>query len=203
MEVACQGGQRGNVLHMRLPVQNGLIQVGNAPPLGNVEVQYLAELGGCFAGDGVAPGAEWCQLVAVLVKGEIAVHHGGYADCSNLRQRDAVFFQHILLQLGVAVLNACGHRLHGVGPDAVCQLILPFVSAGGNGNVVFVNENCLDAGRAKLNAQSGVFQIHGFSSLYACPPASGCFFYILPWCAGKSNLLCCDSISLFGLFWRE
>ena len=188
---------------MRLLVQNGLIQVGNAPSLGNVEVQHLAQLGGCFAGDGVAPGAKRCQLVSVLVKGKIAVHHAGDANGAYFGQRNAEFFQDILLQLGVAVLNACGHRLHGVGPDAVCQLILPFVSARGNGNVVFVNENCLDAGRAKLNAQSGVFQIHGFSSLYACPPASGCFFYILPWCAGKSNLLCCDSISLFGLFGRE
>ena len=58
VEVACQGGQRGNVLHMRLLVQNGLIQVGNTPPLGNVEVQHLAQLGGSLAGDGVAPGAK-------------------------------------------------------------------------------------------------------------------------------------------------
>ena len=47
-----------------------------APALGDVEAQYLSKLLCCFAGYGVAPCAEFSELVSVLVERKVAVHHG-------------------------------------------------------------------------------------------------------------------------------
>ena len=160
MNVTRQSGEEGNVLYMAFLVQNGLVQVGDAPALGNVEIQRVAELGRRLAGDGVAPGAEGRQLVAVLVKGQVTMHHGGNADGPHLGKGDAQLLLHIPLQVGVAVLNAVRHSLHGIGPDAVHQLIFPLVGAGGNGNMVFVDQHRFDPGGTKLDAQRGIFQIH-------------------------------------------
>ena len=61
MDVARQGGEKGDVAHMLLPVEDGLVQMGNAPALGNVEVEPLAQILGGLPGGGVAPGAEGGQ----------------------------------------------------------------------------------------------------------------------------------------------
>ena len=183
VDVACQGGEEGDVSHMVFLVQNGLVQMGNAPALGNVEVQGGGQLFGSLAGDGVSPGAEACQLVAVLVKGKVAVHHGGNADGAHLGECLAELFGNVLFQLPVAVLNTGGDGLHGIGPDTVHQLVLPFVGAGGDGNVVFVDEHCLDPGGAQLNAQGGGFEIHSHSPLVKLE---------------QRRSFCCRLISIYG-----
>ena len=40
------------------PVEDGLVEMGHAPPLGNVEVEPLGQRLGGSLGGGVAPGAE-------------------------------------------------------------------------------------------------------------------------------------------------
>ena len=55
---------------MLLAVQNRLIQMCDAPALGNVEAEYLGQLGSRPAGGGVAPGTECRQLTPIAVKGE-------------------------------------------------------------------------------------------------------------------------------------
>ena len=61
-----------------LAVQDGLEQVRDAPAMGDVVPEQLAQLLGGLAGVGVAPGPERRQQFAVGVEGEIAVHHRRY-----------------------------------------------------------------------------------------------------------------------------
>ena len=58
--------------------------------------------------------------------------------------------------------------LQAVGPHAVHQLIFPAVGAGRDGHVVFVDQNGLDVGGTKLNADDCLFQIqsHRTNLLY-------------------------------------
>ena len=127
---------------------------------GDVKAEQPGQLLRGLAGDGVAPGAELRQLIAVLVKGQVAVHHGGNAHGPHRGQRDAELVLHVPIQIGVAGLEAGVDILHGVGPDSVFQPILPVVAAGGHGDVVFVQQHRFDAGGAQLNAQNRVFPFH-------------------------------------------
>ena len=153
VNVACQGGQVSNILHMLFAVEHGLIQVRNAPALGNVEAQQLSQFSCSRAGHGVAPGAETCQLLAVLIKGQIAMHHGGHAKAGQLGQLGAKLGLHVLLQVGISILYAGPGFLQGVGPHAVHQRILPGVVAGCDRRMIFANQHSLDTGRAQFNTQ--------------------------------------------------
>ena len=59
-------------------------------------------------------------------------------------------------ELCKAGLQAFLYEVHGIGPDAAVILILPFKGAGCNGDMVFVNQDGLDAGRAELDAECGI-----------------------------------------------
>ena len=77
VDVARQGGHMGDLRHMGFPVQHRLIQMGDGPALGDIEVKDLRQLPGGLGGDGILPGPEGHQQIPVLVKGQVAVHHGG------------------------------------------------------------------------------------------------------------------------------
>ena len=161
VDVARQGGQPGDVADVGFFIEDGLIQVGDAPALGNIEAEQGRQLFGGLAGDGVAPGAELRQLLSVGVEGQVAVHHGGNANGAHGGELLAEFLLHVPLEIGEAGLQARVHRLHGVGPDAVYKLIFPFIAAAGDGQVVAVQQDRLDPGRAELDAKYGLFKIHG------------------------------------------
>ena len=160
VDIARQSGEIGDVFHMCLAVQNGLVQVGDAPALGDIEAEEGGQLLRRRAGDGVAPGAERGKLAAVLTKGQVAVHHGADADGAHGGQLHAELGFHIGFQLGKAGLQAGVHHVHGVRPDAVLKLILPLEIPLGDGAVTLVDEHGLDAGRAQLDTQCGFCQIH-------------------------------------------
>ena len=67
----------GDLRHMGFPVQHRLIQMSDGPALGDIEVKGLRQLSGGLGGDGILPGPEGHQQIPVLVKDQIAVHHGG------------------------------------------------------------------------------------------------------------------------------
>ena len=67
-------GDPGNVF---FPIQNRLIQMGNAPPLGDIETKQSGQFRRGLSCDRILPGAEGNKEIPVLVKGQIAVHHGG------------------------------------------------------------------------------------------------------------------------------
>ena len=171
MHVARQRGDKGHVGHVVLAVEDGLVQVGNGPALGNVEVEPLAENLSGLPGGGVAPGAEGGQQLALMAEGEVAVHHGGEAHGGHTGQLHPVAGFHVGGQVGVGILQPGPHVLQGVGPVAALIAVLPAVVAGGDGGVVRADEHRLDAGGAQLDAQTGLtvcekfFHIHGATLL--------------------------------------
>ena len=127
--------------------------MGHAPALGNVEVEPLGQRIGCGAGGGVAPGAERRQLVAVLVKGQVAVHHGRNAQGAHRGQRFAAGVPVVLGQVAVGILDAVPDFRQRVGPVPALKMVFPVVGAAGQHRTVGTCQNCLDAGRPQFNTQ--------------------------------------------------
>ena len=75
---------------MGLPIQHSLVQVGNAPPLGDIEAEGGGQLSSRRARSSVAPGAERRQQLPSLIERLVAVHHGGNADAAYGSQRCAM-----------------------------------------------------------------------------------------------------------------
>lgn len=78
------------------------------------------------------------------VEGEVAVHHRGDAEGSVGLGDDAVAPLDIGDESGVGVLEAFDGG-EGVGPQAVDELVLPGVSAGGEDLVLGADEDGFDA----------------------------------------------------------
>ena len=138
---------------MFLTIQNGLVQMGNAPALRNIEGKFLRQLICRFTCDIVPPGAEGRQLLAVLVKGQVAVHHGTDADGTNLRQGHMIATLDIRCQLLKAGLNSLPGFRHFISPDAVHQLVFPFKTGSCQRFTVLVHEHGLDACGTQLHPQ--------------------------------------------------
>ena len=129
MDEALQRGHMIQLPDMLLTVQHRLIQVGGSPAQRHMEVQHLGELLGSGAGASVPPSAEGGQQGALLIEGEVAVHHGADARAREAMQGNAVLFLHLLFQRGITALQAADDVLHGVRPQAVFQPVLPIVGA--------------------------------------------------------------------------
>ena len=159
MEIARERRKIGDPAHVLLAVQDRLIEVGDAPALGDIEIKERRQLFGGLAGDRVAPGAELGELIALAVKGKIAVHHRGDADRADGRKLKIELPLHVAAQRGKAVLHTDAHVLKRIGPDPVDQTVFPLPVAGSDGNVLLIDQNSLDTGRAELEPQYGFLQI--------------------------------------------
>ena len=58
--------------------------------MGDIEIEQAGQFSGRFPGAGIAPGAEGGQLPALFVKGQVAVHHRGYADAGQFTRHQAI-----------------------------------------------------------------------------------------------------------------
>ena len=137
---------------MLFPVQDGLVQMGHAPPLGNVVTEQLGEFLGRRAGNIVAPGAEGGQQLPLPVKGHIAVHHTADAQGRQLFQGHPVFLLDPLGQVSITALKPLPHLRQAVGPDAIHQMVFPVKAALGQDLPFPVDQHRLDAGGAQLDA---------------------------------------------------
>ena len=135
--------------------------MGNAPSLRDVVLEQLGKLCGRLSGDGVSPGSEGHQLVSLLVKYQIAVHHGTDSNGADSCDLCAILFLYVLLERRIAALKALPYLVKRIGPDAVLQLVFPVIAAGCDGLVGLVNKYRLDPGGAKLDSQ-------GCSSVFDC-----------------------------------
>ena len=161
VDVSGQRRQEVNGGHMGLAVQNGLVEVRDAPAQGDVVNKELGQPGGGGTGVRVAPRAEGYEDVLLLVEGHVAVHHGADADGGEGLYLRAVLLLHVGLQVSVAVLQAAPHGVEAVGPEAVDELVFPRVAALCDGLVFLVDEYRLDAGGAELDAEDGASGFYG------------------------------------------
>ena len=134
--------------------------MGNAPALRDVEVEQFRQFCCSLPGDGVLPCSKGNQQIPVLVKGQIAVHHGADAHGGNAFP---------VFHAGQGRFQPCPDLIQIISPDSVFIGTLPGVITGRNRNMLFVDGNRLDPGGAKLDAQVSIFhhhQPHGFSVGY-------------------------------------
>ena len=153
VHIARKGGQISDILHMLLPVQDGLIEMSDAPSLGNIELKGFRQLHGRLFRDGIPPGPEGHQHLSVFVKRKIAVHHGAEAQRADCGQGDAVFFLYVLRHVRVAVLQTGPDVLLAVGPDIVFITVFPLMAAGGDRSVVLSDQNRLNPGGTEFDSQ--------------------------------------------------
>ena len=117
--------------------------MGNAPALGNVEVEQFRELRGGLGSDGILPGAEGSKQIPFLVKGQIAVHHTGNAHgCDTFPVFNA----------GQGRFQPCPNLIQVISPDSVFVSAGPGIITARYGIVFFINGNRLDSCGAKLDA---------------------------------------------------
>ena len=79
VHIALQRGQIADILYMLLLIQNRLVQMGDAPSLGNIEFKQLCQLYRSLLRNGISPGTEGHHQLSRLIKGHVAMHHGAEA----------------------------------------------------------------------------------------------------------------------------
>ena len=166
VHITGQGRNEIHSLHVGLLIEHRLVKMRDAPAQRQVKVEFLRQQPGRFLGSGISPGAERAELIALLVKRQITVHHSGNAHGRHLGQRRTVPFADILRQLPEAGLHTGPNVVQVISPIAVLQAVFPVIAAGGDGGVGVVDENSLDPGGAQLDAQEHLsifdFLFHGF-----------------------------------------
>ena len=154
MHVACEGGEEIDLADMLFVVEHGLIQVCDGPAFRNVVLEQFGKLFVRFESVGVLPGSERHQQFAILVEGEVAVHHGGEADAAHAGELFAIGVFDVFGERRVCGLQASPDFFLRVAPQAVFQMAGPAVIAGCNGDIRVVDEHSLDSGGAEFDAQT-------------------------------------------------
>ena len=167
MDIAGQRGQIADILDVGFLVQDRLVEVGNAPALGNVELEQIGEFLCRLPGHGVAPGAKRDEQISVLIEGQVAVHHAAEADGANGLERGVVLLKHLVAELAIAFLQACPNIFETVGPDAVFVAVFPLMASRGDRRMILADQHRLDARRAELDAKSGLSALNCFLDIVA------------------------------------
>src|SRR5215216_1481016 len=118
MDIACKCGDMADILDMGFLVQGRLIEMRNAPTLGNVELEQFRELLCGLCSDRVSPCAKWDEQIAIHIECHIAVHHGAETDSANGLDRGVVLLGNLEAELAIAFLQACPNILYTIRPDA-------------------------------------------------------------------------------------
>ena len=165
MDIACQRGQIADILDMGFLVQYRLIEVGNAPTLGNVELEQFCEFLCCLSGYGVAPCTKRDEQISILIECHIAVHHAAEADGANGLERGVVFLKNLVAELPIAFLQACPNIFETVCPDAVFVLVFPLIASRCDWRMILADQHRLDARRAELDAKNGLSALNCFLNI--------------------------------------
>src|SRR5690349_5106744 len=108
-----------NILDMGFFVQYGLVEMGNAPTLGNVELEQIREFLCCLCGDRVSPCTKRDEQISVGIEWHIAVHHSAETDRANGQDRGVVPRNNLVAELPIAFPQAGPNILETVCPGAV------------------------------------------------------------------------------------
>src|SRR5687768_18498050 len=93
------------------------------------------------------------------------MHHGAETNDANGFERGVVFLKNFPAKVAIAVLQAIPNIVNAVRPDPVFVLVLPLMTAGGNGGMLLTNQYCLDASRTEFDAKSGLSTLHCLSDI--------------------------------------
>ncbi len=96
----------GDFGYVLLAVQNRLIKMGNAPPLGDIELKSFGKLRGSLLGNGVPPCPERNEKLILFVEGHVAVHHARYAHCAVGFGDSAVPLLYVFREARIAALQS-------------------------------------------------------------------------------------------------
>ena len=120
----------------------------DAPAFWNIKIKQFRQLGSRLTGDVVAPGSKRDQQLIFFIKWHIAVHHGTDTDCTDLGQRQTIFFMNFSSHLGIAGLNTFPDLFYWIGPDMMIQFVFPYVIATGNRREIIHNQDRFDTRRS-------------------------------------------------------
>ena len=162
MDITCQRGQEADLPDVGFLVQYRLVEVGDAPTLGDIELKQVSQFILCLTGHGVSPGAKRDEQIAVLIERHIAVHHGAEADDAYGLEAEAVLLKHLFAERPIALLQARPDIFETVGPDAVLESIFPLMASRGDRGMILADQHCLDPRRAELDAKSGLSALNCF-----------------------------------------
>ena len=137
----------------RLAVQDGLIEMRDAPALRYIEGKLLRERVGRLARDVVAPRAESRELPPVACKRQIAVHHRADADAAERLERHLELRGDLRLDLRETGLDPGPDLLEIIRPDPVLELVLPAIARRCERPAILADEHRLDVRRAELDAE--------------------------------------------------
>ena len=70
-------GDMGNLRNVLLVIQHRLLQMGNAPALGNIEGKQCGQYLCSLSGDSVLPSSKGHKHIPILVKSQLALYHSG------------------------------------------------------------------------------------------------------------------------------
>ena len=160
VDVASKRRDMRDLADMVFSVQNRLIQVRDRPALRNIEAEFSAQRLGGLAGHGILPGAERCQQIPVLIKGQIAVHHAGDAHRGDLARQ--------LAEVADRRAQALLHVFHVVRPHAVFQTAFPGIVAAFYDRMLLVKQHCFDPCRAEFDAEKILFHTCHLKNPYFC-----------------------------------
>ena len=162
VHIAGQRRQERDILDMLFPIEDGLIEMRDAPALRDVKAEELRELGSGLTRDVIAPGPERSELFARLVERQVAVHHGTDANRADCLDLHVVAALHISRQAVKRVLDAEPDLCEVVRPDAVLQLILPAVARRSQRLARFIDQNHLYVRRTELEAEGCAARLNCF-----------------------------------------
>ena len=145
----------GDLGHVLFAVQDSLIKVSNAPPLGYIEPESFGKLRRRLLGNGVSPCPERNEKLILLVERHIAVHHSGDTHCAVGFGDNAVLLFYIFSKSCITVLQSAGYILKGVRPHSVFVAVLPFVAACRYRHKSIVCQHCLYSGGTKFDSEIG------------------------------------------------
>src|SRR5262245_47150179 len=95
-----------DILDMRFFVQDRLVEMRNAPTLGNVELEQIGEFLCRLCSDRVSPCTKRDEQISVRIESLIAVHHGAETDGANGLERGVVLLGNLVAELPIAFLQA-------------------------------------------------------------------------------------------------
>jgi hypothetical protein len=140
MDIAGQSGQKVDILYMLLLIQNGLPQMGNAPPLRDIIPKNTRQFLCRFPSHRISPCTEGHQKFPFFIKRHIPMHHSAESDAAYRFQGNPILLFHVLCQPAVAFLQPFPDHIQAVSPNVVLILIFPFVVTGCNRGMVFPNQ---------------------------------------------------------------